>query len=140
MRTPLVRMEKRNISILAALIAVVIATSGLSILLTRRAHADDTNSIGVFDVVVDKRGREWVDIVFDKAVDVARPGEIVAPTPATVEPATTGVWRWRADNVLRFSPAGGFVIGTNYRIALKKQRLPARGGAPPGAAATPAAH
>jgi uncharacterized protein YfaS (alpha-2-macroglobulin family) len=120
-------MEKRNISILAALIAVVIATSGLSILLTRRAHADDTNSIGVFDVVVDKRGREWVDIVFDKAVDVARPGEIVDPPPATVEPATTGVWRWRADNVLRFSPAGGFVIGTNYRIALKKQRLVAAG-------------
>src|ERR1043166_9768062 len=94
MRTPLVRMEKRNISILAALIAIVLATSAASILLPRRAHADDTNSIGVFDVVVDKRGREWVDIVFDKAVDVARPGEIVDPPPATVEPATTGAWRW----------------------------------------------
>src|ERR1051326_5915507 len=128
MRTPLVRMEKRNISILAALRAVVIATSGLSILLTRRAHADDTNSIGVFDVVVDKGG------------DAARPGEIVDPPPATVEPATTGVWRWRADNVLRFSPAGGFVIGTNYRIALKKQRLPPPGGGLPRRGATPAAH
>src|SRR6266513_2011211 len=97
MRTPLVRMEKRNISILAGLIAVVLATSALSILLTRRAHADDTNSIGVFDVIVDRHGREWVDIVFDKPVDVSRPGEIVDPPPATIDSGVTGVWRWRAN-------------------------------------------
>ena len=37
MRTPLVRMEKRNISILAGLITIVIVTSALSILLTELA-------------------------------------------------------------------------------------------------------
>ena len=41
MRTSLVRMEKRNISILAGLIAVVVSTAALSVLLTHRAHADD---------------------------------------------------------------------------------------------------
>ena len=103
MRTSLVRMEKRNVSILAGLVAVVIATSALSVLLTHRVQADDANSIGVFDVQVDRRGREWVDIVFDKPVGVARAGEIVDPPPATVAPHVTGVWRWRAENVLRFA-------------------------------------
>src|ERR1041385_9106923 len=108
MRTSLVRMEKRNLSLLAGLIAVVLATSALSVLLTHRVQADDTNSIGIFDVQVDRRGREWVDIVFDKPVGVARAGEIVDPPPATVEPHVAGVWRWRAENVLAFAPAGGF--------------------------------
>ncbi|HYU25263.1 MAG TPA: MG2 domain-containing protein, partial [Thermoanaerobaculia bacterium] len=128
MRTPLVRMEKRNISILAGLITIVIVTSALSILLTHRAHGDDTNSIGVFDVIVDKHGREWVDIIFDKPVDVARPGEIVDPPPATVDSGNTiGVWRWRANNVLRFAPAGGFNIGSEYNIELKTARFTAAG-------------
>jgi uncharacterized protein YfaS (alpha-2-macroglobulin family) len=120
-------MEKRNVSLLAGLIAVVLATSALSVLLTHRVQADDANSIGVFDVQVDRRGREWVDIVFDKPVGVARAGEIVDPPPATVEPHVTGVWRWRAENVLRFAPAGGFNIGTEYRIALKTPRLVSAG-------------
>jgi alpha-2-macroglobulin len=127
MRAPLVRMEKRNVSILAGLVALVVASSGLSILLTHRAHADDADSIGVFDVQIDRRGREWVDIIFDKPLSLARAGEIVDPPPATVEPQTTGVWRWRAENVLRFAPAGGFSIGTEYRIALKIPRLVAAG-------------
>lgn len=120
-------MEKRNISILAGLITIVIVTSALSILLTHRAHADDTNSIGVFDVIVDKHGREWVDIIFDKPIDVARPGEIVDPPPATNDSGVTGVWRWRANNVLRFAPAGGFNIGSEYNFELKTARFTAAG-------------
>lgn len=120
-------MEKRNISILAGLLALVVASGAFSLLLGRRAHAEDPNSIGVFDVQVDRLGREWVDIVFDKPIAVARPGEIVDPPPATVDPTTTGVWRWRANNVLRFVPAGGFSIARDYRIALKTPRFIAAG-------------
>jgi uncharacterized protein YfaS (alpha-2-macroglobulin family) len=120
-------MEKRNVSILAGLLALVVASGALSLLLGRRAHAEDPNSIGVFDVQVDRHERQWVDIVFDKPIAVARPGEIVDPPPATVDPTTTGVWRWRANNVLRFAPAGGFEIGRDYRIALKTPRLIAAG-------------
>lgn len=120
-------MEKRTISILAALVALVVASGAFSILLTHRAHAEDPNSIGVFDVQVDKRGHEWVDIIFDRPIDVARAGEIIDPPPAAVEPSVSGVWRWRANNVLRFAPAGGFEIGRTYRIALKTARLVAAG-------------
>lgn len=120
-------MEKRNVSILAGLIAVLVATSALSLFLTHRADADDASSIGVFDVQIDRHGREWADIIFDKPVAMAQPGEIVEPPPATIDPAVTGVWRWRANNVLRFAPAGGFSIGTTYRVALKRRRLVAAG-------------
>ncbi|HEV2718581.1 MAG TPA: hypothetical protein VG323_01080, partial [Thermoanaerobaculia bacterium] len=120
-------MQKRTISILAALVTLVVASGAFSVLLTHRAHAEDPSSIGVFDVQLDKRGHEWVDIIFDKPVDVARAGEIIDPPPATVDPAVTGVWRWRANNVLRFAPAGGFTIGRQYRIALKPARLVAAG-------------
>src|ERR1051325_2516243 len=127
MRTPLVRMEKRNVSILAGLLALVVASGALSLLLGRRAHAEDPNSIGVFDVQVDRHERQWVDIVFDKPIATARPGEIVDPPPATIDPTTTGVWRWRANNVLRFAPAGGFSLGTTYPTALQPPRLIASG-------------
>jgi hypothetical protein len=120
-------MEKRNVSILAGLIALVVACSALSVFLTHRAHADDSNSIGVFDVQLDRRTREWVDIIFDKPVATARVGEIVEPPPASIDPKTAGVWRWRAENVLRFAPAGGFTIGNEYRITLKTARLIAAG-------------
>src|SRR4029078_11010870 len=99
--------EKRNVSILAGLLALVVASGALSLLLGRRAHAEDPNSIGVFDVQVDRPERQWVDIVFDKPIAVARPGEIVDPPPATVDPATTRLWRWRADHGPRAAPARG---------------------------------
>src|SRR6185436_18823147 len=123
MRTSPVRMENRNVKLLAGLIALLVASSALSVFLGRGAHADDTNSIGVFDVQIDKHGREWVDVVFDKPVEIAQAGEIVDPPPATISPEVGGVWRWRANNVLRFTPAAPFAIATDYRIYLKKARL-----------------
>lgn len=119
-------LQRRNFLIFATLLVLVGIAASATLFVGHRAKADDQSSLGVYDVQVD-RHHEWVDVIFDKAIDVARPGEIVDPAPATIEPAITGVWRWRAPNVLRFTPAGGFAPGSNYRIALKTPRLLAAG-------------
>ena len=101
-------MEKRrrDVILISALITVVIVMASVSLAIGYFAKGHDDQSIGVFDVALDKHSRKWVDIVFDHPIAVARPGEIIAPPPATIAPAITGVWRWRAVNVLRFEPAG----------------------------------
>jgi uncharacterized protein YfaS (alpha-2-macroglobulin family) len=113
--------KQRNLIVVAAMLAVMAAAGAASIALSRRAKGGE--SIGIFDVRVDKQRRSFVDIIFDKPVGVAVAGTIIAPPPATISPDVPGIWRWHAQNILRFEPAGGFAIGTNYTIALKTQRL-----------------
>jgi uncharacterized protein YfaS (alpha-2-macroglobulin family) len=119
-------MERKHGVIAAAIVAgLVLAAASLAILETRTTEKRD--SIGVFDVVVDREHRAWADIVFDHPVFTARPGAVLDPPPATVNPETPGVWRWRSENVLRFEPQGGFNIGWDYTIALKTPRFIAAG-------------
>ncbi len=115
-------MERNSKIIAAAVVVVLIVIAGVSVALLRRRE-EKRDSIGVFDVQVDKERRGWVDIAFDHPVSIASSGAIIDPAPATVDPEIAGVWRWRAENVLRFEPQGGFAIGTTYTIRLKKQRL-----------------
>lgn len=118
-------MEKRrDLILLSGLIAVVIIMAGVSLAIGHFAKLHDDQSIGVFDIVLDKNSRKWADIVFDHPIAVATPGEIISPPPASIEPGLSGVWRWRAPNVLRFEPAGpGFPIGNVYRVSLNTKRL-----------------
>jgi uncharacterized protein YfaS (alpha-2-macroglobulin family) len=117
-------MEARKSGILAAVaVAIIVLTAGATVaVISRTAQARNDGSIGVFDVKLDKH-RKSVDIIFDKPVSVARTGSVIDPAPATIEPDIAGIWRWRAENILRFEPAGGFRLGETYRITLKKQRF-----------------
>ena len=116
--------SKRQVRVVAAAIVVALA-GGVAVAVTKHFAAIDAvgNSIGVFDVVVDKHKRAFVDIVFDRPVAVATAGEIVSPPPASISPEVSGIWRWHRQNVLRFEPAGGFSIGTTYTISLNTKRL-----------------
>jgi uncharacterized protein YfaS (alpha-2-macroglobulin family) len=113
--------KQRNLIIVGVLLAVMAVAAGAGIALSHRHTARP--SIGVFDVQVDKQRRAWADIVFDKPVEIATAGSIIDPPPATISPSINGTWRWHAQNVLRFEPAGGFSIGTTYTISLKTQRF-----------------
>src|SRR5580765_4331288 len=119
-------MEKRrrDLVLLCGLIAVVVVMGGVSLAIGHFAKVRDDQAVGVFDVALDRNSRRWADIIFDHPIAIAAPGEVVAPPPATIEPGVTGVWRWRAQNVLRFEPAGpGFPIGNTYRVTLNTKRL-----------------
>jgi len=113
--------KRRNLIVIVSLLVVMAAAAGASIAISRKPSPHD--SIGVFDVQVDRHGRAWADIVFDHPVEIATVGEVVSPPPATIEPEIVGVWRWHAQNALRFEPAGGFAIGTTYTIKLNTKRF-----------------
>ena len=113
--------KRRNVIVIVSLLVVMAAAAGASIAISHKDAPHD--SIGVFDIQVDRHSRAWADIVFDHPVEVATVGEIVSPPPATIDPQLTGVWRWHAQNVLRFEPAGGFAIGQTYTIALNTKRF-----------------
>ena len=79
--------------------------------------------VSLLDVVLDRRQLSSLDVIFDRALGEGRVGEILIPDPAVIQPDVPGVWRWRAANVLRFSPADRFSIATRYRVKLSAQRL-----------------
>ncbi len=87
----------------------------------------DGEAIGVFEVVIDRDSRQWLEVVFDRPVllegsDI-RVGDVLSQPAATVDPALGGAWRWRERNVLRFEPSGGFAPATAYRVALIPERF-----------------
>src|SRR6266850_900610 len=118
----------RKSGLVAAAIVVGLAVAvGAAVAIFEHLDSAKHDSIGVFDLQVDKERRAWVDIIFDHPVSVAHPGAIVHPLPATVHPDIGGVWRWRTPNVLRFEPQGGFAIGSTYSISLKTARFASAG-------------
>lgn len=85
-----------------------------------RAGAD-AETVSVFDVVVDRQGRQYFDIVFDKALGDGKVNEVLDPAPATIEPALGGSWTWRDTNALRFTPSGGLPVASEYTVTLKPE-------------------
>ena len=86
----------------------------------------DTGSgeaVAVFDSVLDREERAFLDILFDGPLGQAAPGEVLALPPATLDPPLAGVWRWRYVNALRFEPSGGFPVASEYEIQLIPDRL-----------------
>ncbi|MEE9561749.1 MAG: MG2 domain-containing protein, partial [Thermoanaerobaculia bacterium] len=86
-------------------------------------HDEDREEVSVFDVVLDRDNRAFVDIFFDRPLGEDQRGEILGRPPATLEPPLAGVWRWRDDQILRFEPSGGFPMASEYRLALIPERL-----------------
>ncbi|MFL6247301.1 MAG: alpha-2-macroglobulin family protein [Thermoanaerobaculia bacterium] len=82
-----------------------------------------SESVSVHEVRVDRQRRAYVEIIFTRPVAPQRVGEVVTDPPASVFPAINGVWRWTTGNVLRFEPAGGFPIASQYKLALDADRI-----------------
>src|SRR5215207_9299129 len=79
--------------------------------------------VSVFDVVLDRPGRAFVDILFDKPLGEGKVGEVLDPAPATIEPALGGFWKWQDTNALRFQPGSGFPVASRFEITLDPARL-----------------
>ena len=84
---------------------------------------EGVESVSVFDVVLDRESRTFLDIFFDRAVGEAKSGEILGRPPATLEPHLAGTWRWRDEQILRFEPNGGFPIASQFELALIEERF-----------------
>jgi uncharacterized protein YfaS (alpha-2-macroglobulin family) len=131
MHTPPWHWKDWTMAILAAL---VVTFGGLWLrdqvgLGTGRAvlHDQGREEVSVFDVVLDRDNRAFVDIFFDRPLGEDQVGEILGRPPATLEPPLAGVWRWRDDQILRFEPSGGFPMASEYRLALIPERLLGKG-------------
>jgi alpha-2-macroglobulin len=79
--------------------------------------------VSVFDVVLDREARAFVDILFDKPLGKDKVGDVLDPAPAAIEPALGGFWKWQDTNALRFQPSGGFPVASRYKIKLDPARL-----------------
>ena len=88
-----------------------------------QAGATGGETVSVFDVLVDRDGRQYVDILFDRPLGEGLQGQVLAEAPATIDPAIAGTWRWQDTNALRFSPSGGFPIASKYKIELIPERI-----------------
>ncbi len=79
--------------------------------------------VTVFDLVLDRENRAFLDVLFDRAVGSGMAGQVLAEPPASFFPALSGVWKWRDTNTLRFEPSGGFPMAREYRLTLDPERI-----------------
>ncbi len=114
---------------LLVLALLLLAVSGyafrepLSAALARARAGASGETVSVFDVVVDRQNRQFVDILFDRPLGEGKVDQILDPPPATIEPGLGGSWKWKDTNALRFQPSGGFGVASEYRIDLIPERL-----------------
>ncbi|HEX5757790.1 MAG TPA: MG2 domain-containing protein [Thermoanaerobaculia bacterium] len=79
--------------------------------------------VKVFDVVLDREGRAFVDVLFDRPLGEGAVGEVLAEEPATIAPALAGTWKWQDTNALRFQPSGQLPIASQYTFTLLPERI-----------------
>jgi len=110
---------------IAALAAALVLVGGLWLAQTLETRPGEAaagkagaEAVSVFDVVLDRDGRKFVDVLFDRPVAEGKAGEILGLPPATFEPPLAGVWRWRDAQILRFEPSGGFPVASRWEMAL----------------------
>jgi uncharacterized protein YfaS (alpha-2-macroglobulin family) len=105
-----------------AALAVVAAVVVLAAMVTKGLSGPE-HVVRVHEVRVDRASRAFVDIVFTQPVAADHIGEIVMDPPASVFPAINGVWRWINGNTLRFQPAGGFSIASQYKLTVAPAKI-----------------
>jgi len=81
------------------------------------------DQVAVFNVVMDRKSRGYVDILFDHPLGQGKQGEVLDPAPATIEPALGGFWKWQDTNALRFSPSEAFPVASEFKITLLPERI-----------------
>jgi hypothetical protein len=88
-----------------------------------RLRAGSGETVSVFNVVVDREGRQYFDVLFDKPVGQGRVGEVLDPAPAKIYPALGGSWKWQTTNALRFQPSGGLPAAGEHRVILDSAEI-----------------
>jgi uncharacterized protein YfaS (alpha-2-macroglobulin family) len=88
-----------------------------------RAGAQGGETVSVFDVVVDRQGRQYFDILFDKPLGQGKVGEVLDPAPASIFPTLGGSWKWQDTNALRFEPSGGLPVASEIRVELDPAKV-----------------
>ncbi len=116
-------------SIIAILVVLLVAVSAAALRGQWGAGqpASSTAGVGdpvtVFDLVLDRENRAFLDVLFDRAVGRGMAGQVLAQPPATFFPALSGVWKWHDTNTLRFEPSGGFPMAREYRLSLNPELI-----------------
>jgi alpha-2-macroglobulin len=88
-----------------------------------RAGAAGGETVSVFNVVVDREGRQYFDVLFDKPVGQGKVGEVLDPAPAKIEPVLGGSWKWQTTNALRFQASGGLPVASVYTVTLDPAKI-----------------
>ncbi|HYC60735.1 MAG TPA: MG2 domain-containing protein [Thermoanaerobaculia bacterium] len=114
-------MELRpKVVAVAVVTAVVAVVAGATAVAVSRIERE---SISVHEIRVDRNGRAFVDVVFNRPVPAAPVGEVVTDPPASIAPAIHGIWTWGTHNILRFQPAGGFPIASEYKLTIAPDEI-----------------
>ena len=88
-----------------------------------RAGAQGGETVSVFDVVVDRQGRQYFDILFDKPLGQGKVGEVLDPAPASIFPTLGGSWKWQDTNALRFEPSGGLPVASELKVEIEPEKV-----------------
>jgi alpha-2-macroglobulin len=88
-----------------------------------RAGAQGGETVSVFDVVVDREGRQYFDVLFDKPLGQGKVGEVLDPAPASISPPLAGSWKWQDTNALRFQPSGGLPVASEFKVELEPEKV-----------------
>jgi uncharacterized protein YfaS (alpha-2-macroglobulin family) len=109
-------------------LAVAVVALGTVVLRDRSVTADeptpvDGEAVQVFDVIVDREGRAFIDVLFDRPVGEGQVGEVLLRPPVTLSPSVGGTWRWRTESVLRFEPSGALPAATEFTLSVIEARL-----------------
>ncbi|MEM7050413.1 MAG: MG2 domain-containing protein [Acidobacteriota bacterium] len=111
--------------LIAGLALAVLVLGGL--LWQRGAEADrdrpPENAVSLFDLVLDREDRQFIDLVFDRPLGEGRLGEVFESPPATLNPSVGGSWRWRDRGILRFEASGRLPAATEIVLSLIPDRF-----------------
>jgi len=110
-------------SILVATLLAVVFRDHLPAFLTPASAQPEGEPVSVLDVVLDREGLRFLDVVFDRPLGEGRVGDVLGRDPAVLIPSAGGAWRWQGANILRLEPSGRFTPATEYRIELSAGRL-----------------
>lgn len=115
----------------AAILALVLSFFGMSAYAFRdplasiaaRLSTGSGEKVSVFDVVVDRPGRQYIDVLFDRPLGEGKQNLVLSPPPATLEPNLPGTWKWKDTNALRFQPASPLPVASTLLLRVKPELL-----------------
>jgi uncharacterized protein YfaS (alpha-2-macroglobulin family) len=92
-----------------------------------RLFHDSEKTVRVREIRVDHQQRAFVDTVFTRSVAGKQLGEVITAPPVSIKPSVNGVWRWYANNVLRFEPSGELPMASEFKLIIDPAKLVAAG-------------
>ncbi|HEX4960239.1 MAG TPA: alpha-2-macroglobulin [Thermoanaerobaculia bacterium] len=92
-----------------------------------KAGAKGGETVGVFEVIVDRENRQYFDVLFDKPVGQGKVGDVLDPAPAKIFPTLGGSWKWKDTNALRFQASGGLPVASEFKVQLDPDKIVQKG-------------